>query len=74
MLAWGLGLVQCENLNKGRATGPWVTVDAADTDEGAISDTGIAATTCAGEDGLQTIQWQSINWTNGPYTMQRIIY
>ena len=66
--------MQCENLNKGRATGPWVTVDAADTDEGAISDDGIAATTCAGEDGSQNIQWQSINWTNGPYTMQRIIF
>ena len=27
IFAWGLGLVQWENLNKGRATGPCVTVD-----------------------------------------------
>ena len=49
ILACGLGLVQCENLNKGRATGPCVAVDAVDTDEGAMSDAAIAATTCAGK-------------------------
>ena len=49
ILACGLGLVQCENLNKGRATGPCVAVDAVDTDEGAMSDAAIAAPACAGE-------------------------
>ena len=33
ILAWGLGLVQCENLNKGRVTGPCVPIDTVDTDE-----------------------------------------
>ena len=41
--------MQCENLNKGRVTGPCDTVDAVDTDEGAMSDAGIAATSCGGE-------------------------
>lgn len=54
ILACVLGLVQCENLNKGRATGPCVTVDAVDTEEGAMRDTGIAVT-CAFEDRLQTV-------------------
>ena len=36
ILAWGLGVEQCEILNKGRVTGPWVTVDVVDTDEGAM--------------------------------------
>lgn len=59
ILASGLGLVQCENLNRGRAIGPCDTVDAVDTDEGAMSGAEVAATLCAGEDGLQTVQWQS---------------
>lgn len=54
ILACGLGLVQCENLNKGRTTGPCVTVDVVDTEEGAMPGTAIAAT-CAFEDGLQTV-------------------
>lgn len=33
--------MQYENLNKGRATGPWVTVDAVDTDDGAICAAGL---------------------------------
>lgn len=33
--------MQYENLNKGRATGPCVTVDAVDTDEGAICAAGL---------------------------------
>ncbi len=49
ILPCGLGLVQCENLNKGRVTGPCDAVDAVDTDEGAMSDAGIATTSCGGE-------------------------
>ena len=33
--------MQYENLNKGRVTGPCVTVDAVDEDEGAIGATGL---------------------------------
>lgn len=51
-LTRGLGLVACENLNKGRIIGPCVTVDAVDADEGGMSDARIAATPRAGEDGL----------------------
>lgn len=43
--------MQCENLNKGRVTGPCVIVDAVDTDEGAMSEARIAVTSCASEDG-----------------------
>ena len=41
IFAWGLGLVQYENLNKGRAAGPCVTVDTVDADEGAIGSAGL---------------------------------
>ena len=51
ILARGLGVVQCENLNKGRVTGPCVTVDAVDTDEGAMSEAEITATSYASKDG-----------------------
>lgn len=36
IFAWGLGLVQWENLYKGRATGPCFIVDAVDRDEEAM--------------------------------------
>lgn len=51
--------MQCDNLNKGRVTGPCVTVDAVEADEGAMSEAEVAGTCCASGDGPWTVQWQS---------------
>ena len=59
ILAFGLGLVQCENLNKERVTGPRTPVDAVDNDEGAMLDDRNTATPCACEDTFPSVQWQS---------------
>ena len=59
ILAFGLGLVQCENLNKERVTGPRTPTDAVDDDEGAMLDARNTATPCACEDGFPSVQLQS---------------
>ena len=61
ILAFGLGLVQCENLNKERVTGPRTTVDAVDDDEGAMLDAGSTATPCTCEHTFPSVQSQSKN-------------
>ena len=59
ILAFGLGLVQCENLNRERVTGPCTPVDAVDFDEGAMLDGGNTADLCACKDGFPSVQPQS---------------
>ena len=59
ILAFGLGLVQCENLNKERVTGPRTPVDAVDNDEGAMLDAEYTATPCARGNGFPSVQSQS---------------
>ena len=54
ILAPGLGLVQCENLKRGRATGPCATVDNVETDEGAMHSRPLPV-----EDNVQIVHWQS---------------
>ena len=55
ILAFGLGLVQCENLNKERVTGPRTPIDAVDNDAGAMLDAGNTATPCARGDGFPSV-------------------